>query len=148
MSSGSNDVVGRIMSKTVRTVAGRTSLRSVLALMRRHDIGSVVVMESGAPVGIITERDVVKKLAARGPRVLGLTSRELASKPVVTTSPETEVWEAFTVMLRKKIRRLPVMKGNRLVGIVTERDLLKWVVGVLYEPNVPRDVKKLIAQNS
>ena len=51
------------------------------------------------------------------------------------------------VMLRRKIRRLPVTKDGKLVGIVTERDLFKWVVGVLYAPNVPEDVKKLIAQN-
>jgi CBS domain-containing protein len=141
------DVVGMIMSRTVVTISASQSVRAAVAEMTKHDIGSVVVVKKGAPIGIITERDVMKQLAGRSGRDLEQTSESLASKPLITVSPETEIWKAFMVMLRKKIRRLPVMDGRRMVGIVTERDLFKWVVGVLYEPNIPKDVRKLIAQN-
>jgi CBS domain-containing protein len=66
---------------------------------------------------------------------------------VISISPKTEAWEAFTTMLRKKIRRLPVEEKGKLVGMVTERDLFKWVVRVFYEPNIPDEFKELVAQN-
>ena len=145
--SETRDEVGKIMSKTVRTVSGTDPVSKAIVEMAKYEIGCVVVMEGGAPVGIITERDVVRQLAGRSNKGLGSPSKTFASKPVVTVSPETEIWEAFTIMLRKKIRRLPVVQDGRLLGIVTERDLFKWVVGVFYEPNVPADIKKLITQN-
>jgi CBS domain-containing protein len=144
----SKDVVGRIMSKTVRTVSARQPVSAAVAVMTKHDIGSVVVLKDGAPLGIITERDVMRHLVGKTSRNLDKPSEALASKPLVTVPPDTEIWEAFMMMLRRKIRRLPVMQAGKLVGIVTERDLFKWVVSVLYEPNVPEDVRKLIAQNS
>ncbi|MDV3278666.1 MAG: CBS domain-containing protein [Nitrososphaerales archaeon] len=145
--SESRDVVGKIMSRTVRTVSGSEPVSVAVAKMVKHDIGSVVVLEGGAPVGIITERDIMRQLTGKSAKDLSSPSKTFASKPLVTVSPETEIWNAFTIMLRKKIRRLPVVQGGRLMGIVTERDLFKWVVGVFYEPNVPADIKKLIVQN-
>jgi CBS domain-containing protein len=135
------------MSRTVVTVQANQSIRTAVAEMSKHDVGSVVVVKKGAPIGIITERDVMRQLAAKPGKDLDQLSESLASKPLVTVSPDTEIWKAFMVMLRKKIRRIPVMEGGKMVGIVTERDLFKWVVGVLYEPNIPKDVKRLIAQN-
>jgi CBS domain-containing protein len=73
---------------------------------------------------------------------------QTAKRKVITVTPETEIWEAFTLMLKNKIRRLPVVtKAGKLVGIVTERDLFKWVVAAAYEPEIPEEIKKLIAQN-
>ena len=141
------DVVGRIMSKTVVTISASQPVRVAVAEMTKHDVGSVVVMKGGSPIGIITERDVMRHLAGKAVKLLDQPSESLASKPLVTVSPDTEIWKAFMVMLRKKIRRLPVMEGRKMIGIVTERDLFKWVVGVLYAPNIPKDVRKLIAQN-
>ena len=145
--SENRDEVGKIMSKTVRTVSGTEPVSKAITKMAKYEIGCVVVIEGGVPIGMITERDVVKQLAGKTNKGLGSPSKTFASKPVITVSPETEIWEAFTIMLRKKIRRLPVVKRGRLLGIVTERDLFKWVVGVFYEPNVPADIKKLITQN-
>jgi CBS domain-containing protein len=142
-----DDQVGAVMSKTVRTVDSGKSLREALRLMVEYDIGSIVVTHRGRPVGIITERDIVKRLGGRGPEGLDRKTGAIASKPLITIDPEVEVWKAFAKMLRKKIRRLPVMRGGALVGIVTERDLLKWVVKVTYEPNIPDEIKRLIAQN-
>jgi CBS domain-containing protein len=116
--------------------------------MAKLDIGSLIVTSGGRAVGVVTERDVVKVVARGGAASLRKRLDSVASKPVVTVSPTTEIWEAFTLMLKKKIRRLPVVERGKVVGIVTERDLLKWVVGVFYEPNIPADVKKLITQNS
>lgn len=141
------DVVGEAMSKTVRTVLASQPVSVAAVQMMDHDIGSVVVVKKTAPVGIITERDLMKELVRKAGRALTQPCEALASKPLVTVSPDTVIWDAFTIMLRKKIRRLPVMQNATLVGIITERDLFKWVVKVIYEPNVPEDIRRLIAQN-
>lgn len=145
--SRSEDAVSEIMSRTVKTIADARPVRAAVAMMTKNDIGSVVVVKGRVPVGIITERDVMRRLAGKSQASLDQPSGRLASKPLITVSPETMIWEAFILMLRRRIRRLPVTRDGKLVGIVTERDLFKWVVGVLYAPNVPQDVRKLIAQN-
>lgn len=142
-----DDKVSKLMSKTVRTADADDTLLDALNLMVKHDIGSIVVLSGGKPYGILTERDIVKRLGKEGPGALDKKVGKMASRPLVTASPDSEAWEAFALMLRKGIRRLPVMDGNRLSGIVTERDLLKWVVKVTYEPNIPEEIKRLIAQN-
>ncbi|HEV2226445.1 MAG TPA: CBS domain-containing protein [Nitrososphaerales archaeon] len=141
------DTVGTIMSRTVRTASSGDSLNAVMAVMVKYDIGSVVVTEGGKPVGIVTERDIVRRMAT-GPVGASLPNAgNAASKPLITVPPEEEIWEAFGLMLEKKIRRLLVLKDGKLEGIVTERDLFKWVVRVIYEPNIPERIKGLIAQN-
>ncbi len=135
------------MSRTVHTATISSKLGDAVKLMAKRDIGSIVVVDRGDPAGIVTERDVVRVLAHWGGSSLKKSLRSVVSKPLVTVSPTTEIWEAFATMLRKGIRRLPVVEGGRVVGILTERDLLKWVVKVFYEPNIPPDIKELVMQN-
>jgi len=66
------------------------------------------------------------------------------SKPLVTIAPSAEVWQAVEQMVRKDIVRLPVVEGDRLVGMATERDIFRWVIKVAYEPNLPEDLRKLV----
>jgi len=143
----SSETVADLMSRTVRTVSSDESLTSALNQMISYDIGSVVVIEHGRPFGIITERDIVRQIGKAGGSVLGRKVGELASRPLVSIGPEVEIWEAFTIMLKNRIRRLPVVNEGTLKGIVTERDLLKWVVKVTYEPNIPEEIKRLLTQN-
>ncbi len=135
------------MSKTVYTIDEGSEIGEAAKLMAQRDIGSLVVMVEGKPVGIITERDVMREVSRPGGDHLQRKVSSVASKPLVTISPSTEIWKAFATMLRKKVRRLPVVKNGNILGIVTERDLLKWVVEVFYEPNLPADIKQLLAQN-
>jgi CBS domain-containing protein len=141
------DTVDSVMSRTVRTIDPDASLRSALELMAKYDVGCLVIARNGKVVGVVTERDIVRKMI--GKRWKGLEQHviEVASHPVISIPPNTETWEAFTTMLRKKIRRLPVEDHGKLVGLVTERDLFKWVVRIFYEPNIPENFKKLVAQN-
>jgi CBS domain-containing protein len=135
------------MTKTVFGLSPKRRTFDALNLMIEKDIGSVPVIDGEKLYGIITERDIVRKITASFD-YLNRPLSETAQKPVVTVPPDTEIWEAFTIMLKKKIRRLPVIsKTGKLVGIVTERDLFKWVVAVAYEPEIPDDIKKLIKRN-
>jgi CBS domain-containing protein len=148
MSKRSQDTVRSLMSRKVFGLPPSKRTIDALELMIKKDIGSVPVLERGKLYGIITERDIVREITASFD-YLNRPLSKTAKKQVVTVTPGTEIWEAFTVMLKNKIRRLPVVtKAGKLVGIVTERDLFKWVVAVAYEPEIPDEIKELIKRNS
>jgi CBS domain-containing protein len=135
------------MTKTVRTIDSNGTVGEALEAMAKYDIGSLVLLEGKVPVAIVTERDFARMYAKVKSAKMGMKITEIASKPLVSISPEVKVWDALSLMVRKRVRRLPVIDGGRLAGIVTERDIFKWVVNVIYSPNIPPDLKKLITQN-
>jgi CBS domain-containing protein len=140
------DTVGAIMTRTPITIKPDATVRKALQLMIKRDIGSLIVVKDGEPVGIITERDVTRR-SLRPAKVKGVYDRPVSrsmSRPLITLPPSTPVWEAFETVVTKKIRRLPIVEQGRLVGIVTERDLFKWVIKVFYEPNIPDRIKKFL----
>ena len=94
-----------------------------------HDIGAVVVAERESAVGVFTERDMTRRILD-DEELLSREMREVMSAPVTTVGPDDEVVFIFRLMVEKEIRRLPVVEDGRLVGIVTERDLLRWVDAV------------------
>jgi CBS domain-containing protein len=146
MTETSEDTVSEVMSRSVYSLSPMDPTRAALDLMIKQDIGAVLVLEGSGIRGIVTERDIVKRIAGSGASDLAKPLQQIASSPVITAKTDTKIWEAFTIMLRNKIRRLPVLDGSTLVGIVTERDLFKWVVKVAYEPNIPEDIRKLIGR--
>lgn len=142
-SSPPSELVSAIMSTKVVTAGAADKVGKALQTMVRHKIGSIVVVEKGKPVGILTERDVSMRMA-KGQNVRGMLIRNVMSKPLVTITPSAEVWQAVEQMVRKDIVRLPVVEDDRLVGMVTERDIFRWMIQVAYEPNLPEDLRKLL----
>jgi CBS domain-containing protein len=126
------DTVSEIMTRDVVTVTPDETVDRAVRLMVDHDIGSVVVEDDGRPVGLFTERDLTRRILDEA----GLLRRRLGdvmSAPVVSAEPGQQIVGAFELMNAKHLRRLPVVEGGRLVGIVTERDLLRWVGAVAVE---------------
>lgn len=142
-----SELVSAIMSTKVVTVKSTEKVSKALQTMVRQRIGSIIVVDKGKPVGILTERDVSTR-TARGQNVRTMVVASMMSKPLVTIPPSAQVWQAVEEMVRKDIRRLPVMESNRLVGMVTERDVFRWMIRIAYEPNIPEDLKKLIEARS
>lgn len=146
----SEDIVGFAMTKDPITIGSSAPVRTALQKMIEHDIGSVIVMKTDSamtePVGIITERDVTRKslIPTEDKAIYAKPVSELMSRPLITVPPATPVWEALEIMVTKKIRRLPVVDGHHLVGIVTERDLFKWVLRAFYQPNIPNRIRKFL----
>lgn len=138
-----SDLVSTIMSTKVVTVKPADKVGKALRMMVRHKIGSIVAVEKGNPVGILTERDVSIRIA-KGQNVRNMVVKNTMSKPLTTIPPSLEVWQAVELMVRKDLRRLPVIENGKLVGMVTERDILRWLVKVTYEPNLPEDLSKLL----
>ena len=134
------------MIKNPVTVSFDSTVKEALTVMIRKDVGSVIVTEGIKPIGIITERDVTRRsLSAKATATVYQESvAKMMSHPLITALPTTPIWEAFETLTAKKIRRLPIAKENRLLGIVTERDLMMWVLRISYEPNIPDRIQKLI----
>ena len=120
------DTIGELMTTDVVTVAPDDRVRDALRKMIDHDIGSVVVAEDGRAAGMFTERDVTRHVLTDA-ALLDERVADLMSTPPITAGPADQVVDVFDLMNGTGIRRLPVVEGERLVGIVTEGDLRRWV---------------------
>jgi len=127
------DRVQGIMSSPVIHVAPHATVAQALRTMIDHDIGAVIVVDGTSPVGVFTERDLSRRLL-QDQDLLDREVGEVMSTPVTTVNPADEVVFIFRLMTEQGIRRLPVIDGGLLVGIVTERDLLRWVDAVAASP--------------
>jgi CBS domain-containing protein len=114
--------ISDVMTQGVVTADTSDSLRRVGELMRDRNVGSVVILEHGRPVGVITDRDLALAVAADGVSVEEESGAH-ASRPLVTGMVEMDIEEAVALMVQHRIRRLPVTDGEELAGIVTIDDL-------------------------
>ncbi|MDH5448610.1 MAG: CBS domain-containing protein [Candidatus Bathyarchaeota archaeon] len=117
--------VRSVMAKPVITIKKNSSVREAAEIMSKKGVGSIVVNSEGKPVGIVTERDIVERVVARGLDASKVQMKEIMSKSLITTKGEMPIIEAIRMMQKKKIRRLLIMENKKLVGIVTQRDLLR-----------------------
>jgi len=115
------------MTKKVRTLEGNKPLSECVKMMRDANVGSVVVVENNTPVGIFTERDLIKNIA-HGKESLELNMAQVMSKPLRSISSSATLWDAVTVMGSYDIRRLPVVDDAKLVGILTEKDIFRLIL--------------------
>ena len=115
--------IREVMTESVVTAAADTAVRRVAEIMRERNVGSVVLLGAdGEAVGFITDRDLAVSVLADG-HGGDATAADHASSPVVTAAPEMDVEEATELMVGHGIRRLPIIDGDRLTGIVTLDDL-------------------------
>ena len=116
--------VNQIMSKNVLTADQSSSIQESALNMSKLKIGCVIVTKDNKPIGIVTERDFVTKVAAEG-RPLFTEICEIMSTPLITIDPEETVWEASEIMKRESIHKLPVKENEKIIGIVTTTDIIK-----------------------
>jgi len=114
--------ISEVMTESVVTADCSATLRQVGELMRDLSVGSVVICDTGYPAGLITDRDLALAVAADGANVDDPV-REYATRPLVTCESEMDVEEAAALMVQHRVRRLPVVDGEKLTGIVTLDDL-------------------------
>lgn len=102
-----------------------TSVRDAVQLLAGKRIGAVPVMRGDALVGIFSERDVLYRLAEEGALCLDLSVGDVMTAPPITVEPRTSCDEAMALMTRRRIRHLPVLDGNRMVGFISIGDIVK-----------------------
>jgi len=117
--------VEEAMIKNVVTLQQDVSAYDAVKLMNENRIGCLVVLQYGQVVGIITERDMLERVLekCKNPKETNIT--EIMTKRVIVGKPDMQLAEAAKLMFEKKVKKLPIVEGNRLVGLVTLTDLAR-----------------------
>ncbi len=118
-------VVRDIMTKEIVTIDSEKSALEAARIMAERGISSVFIIRDGNPVGIVSERDFIKKICAKELDVAKVKAGEIMSKILTTATPDTPIEVAVQRMVNHKIRRLPIMDAGKIVGIITVTDLAK-----------------------
>ncbi|MGQ9680251.1 MAG: CBS domain-containing protein [Candidatus Bathyarchaeia archaeon] len=113
------------MSSPVTTIDGEALVRDAALIMTDRRIGSIIVMERGEAIGIVTKRDMLERVVAPCRDVCATKIKEIMSSPIISISPKTGILEAMRRMRERNISRLLVKEDNRLLGIITERDVIR-----------------------
>lgn len=119
--------VSEIMSKGVASLESKETATTASKKMTEEGFGCLLVTRKGRVVGIVTERDLVRKVLAENGDPDKIRLEEIMSQPVITVGPSVHVADASKLMSEKRIRRLPVMEGDMLVGIVTTTDIARYL---------------------
>jgi CBS domain-containing protein len=123
--------VSSIMTGEVITATADETIKTVCKLMYENDIGSIVIVkrtieDANKPVGIITERDIVRQIGLSELFVVQAPIRQIMSTPLVTIGPNNPIRDAIEIMQLKNIRRLVVIDDReKMIGIITIKDALK-----------------------
>ena len=118
-------IVKNVMAKPVITIDKNGSVYEAAKTMSEKGIGCVVVTENGKPVGIATERDILQRVVAKDLDASKVVMKDIMTKPLITINGSMPIINAIRVMEKNNVRRLLIVEKGRLVGIVTQRDLLR-----------------------
>lgn len=110
------------------SVTVETAISDVIALLAAKNIGAVLVLENGALAGILSERDIVRSLATQATQTLHLTASALMSRRLTTGTPTTTIAQAQEMMTNGHFRHLPILEGDKLVGLVSIGDVVKALI--------------------
>lgn len=123
---GSEIKVGDIMSKNVISATREASIIEVAKLMEKYNVGSIVVADKKKAEGIITERDIVRKLIGAGKESSKAKAADAMSSPLKVITAEASIETAAKAMREYRIKRLPVIsENNELVGLISEGDIMR-----------------------
>ncbi|MFY3740416.1 MAG: CBS domain-containing protein [Candidatus Nitrosomirales archaeon] len=119
------DQLRDIMIKKIITITREKTAQDAAKLMAEHGTGSVIVVDGDNIAGIVTERDLVRKVCTKDVASSKVPLSDVMSSPVITAEPDMPIETAVQRMFNNKIRRLPILENGKLVGIVTVSDLVK-----------------------
>ena len=112
----------------VWTIHPDAMVYDALALMAEKNVGALVVVEGERPIGVISERDYARNMILKGRTSRDTAIREIMTPLAVTVRPEQDLEECMQLMTDKRVRHLPVMQGDKLIGIVSIGDIVKGVI--------------------
>ena len=117
--------VSDAMTKKPVEVSEDITIKKCAEIMKKHDVGSVLVKKKTKLVGILTEEDLVYKVVAEAKDAKKIKVKDIMVTRLITIEPDNDIYNALVKMSNNNIRRLPVIKDNKLVGILTLKDILK-----------------------
>jgi CBS domain-containing protein len=133
-------IAGSMARMPVPTVTLSTPVFDIASIMAKRNIGAVIVVRDFEPLGIVTERDIIEKVLLEKKDSREIVAQEIMTAPIITIHCDRTVEEALEIMQRNHVRRLVVVKGESMVGLLTERRLLlaQATLGTLNKGSNPR----------
>jgi CBS domain-containing protein len=128
------------MTKDVITVADEATVKTAVDLMNHYEIGCLIVVKDRKAIGILTERDLLKRILSESKTPEETLVSKVMSRPLVVVGPYMELEEAARIMLRRNIKKLPVVENDKLVGVVTMTDITRTA---RVEPQMMKIIKEL-----
>ncbi len=116
--------VSDAMTKKLITVPKETTIDKCAEIMKKNDVGGLIIRENNKVLGLITEKDIVQRVIAQN-LSQETPVKDVMSTRITTIDPEKDIYEALILMNQEEIRRLPVVLNNKLVGLLTDTDILK-----------------------
>ncbi|HHE39188.1 MAG TPA: CBS domain-containing protein [Candidatus Cloacimonetes bacterium] len=113
------------MLTDVKTCTENETIDSVAKIMSTNDIGSVIVVKDGIPIGIFSERDLLKRVVASGKNPTKTTVGEVMTRELITISKDKKLREVYHVFVINHIRHLPILENGKLIGIVSLKDIAR-----------------------
>jgi len=129
-----------IMVKNVITVNPNATVKHAAKLMNQHNIGCLIVVGKGKVVGILTERDILRKIVETSKNPEKTKVSEIMSSKLLVAAPNMDVVDAAKMMLQRKIKKLPIVTNKKLVGLVSLTDIVRTV---RIEPEIMNVIKDL-----
>jgi CBS domain-containing protein len=117
--------IEKLMTRNVITLPADASVYDAVKLMNKNRIGCLVVVDNSHIVGILTERDLLERVLEKCKNPKETRISEIMTRHVITGKPDMELSDATKVMFKNKVKKLPIIEKNRLVGIVTLTDIAR-----------------------
>ena len=118
--------VGDVMVREVITVDENSTVKEAVSIMNEFQIGSLIVSEKGKAIGIVTERDFLRRVIAEAKNAETTKVKEIMTTPLVVVDPATDLEAAVKLMFQRKIKKLAVVDAKKFVGIVTLTDIARF----------------------
>jgi CBS domain-containing protein len=140
-----------VMVKEVVTIDDNVTVKEAADVMNKFEIGCLIAVRKGKALGILTERDILKRIVADAKDAAKTKVKEVMTSPLVVAEPSMDLAEAVKLMFQMKIKKLPVVDGKRLVGLVSLTDIARFqpqVISILKQlaakQAAPKGIKKII----
>lgn len=118
--------VKEVMSKSIVSVDASVTATDAAKMMEDTGVGAIVVLDKNMPIGIVTERDFAIKITAHS-YPIDTPVRRIMSSPLIFIDPNSDLWVASDLMSTRKVKKLPVIDEDKVVGIITSSDLVKHI---------------------
>lgn len=122
-----NEILGH-KGSSVWTVSPEATVFEAIQMMSDKNVGALLVTENGRLIGIVSERDYTRKVALKGKSSKELKVREIIPDNVFSVTPQHTIEECLRLMTERRVRHLPVLEGDKIVGVVSIGDLVNWII--------------------
>lgn len=140
-----------VMVTDLVTVESTANVLFAVQKMNDFEVGSLLVVEGGKLIGILTERDILKRVVAEGKKAEETLVKDVMSKPLVVADPDMQLEEAVETMFKNRVKKLPVVENGKLVGLVTFTDIariqpaiIEKVKQLMKRYEVPKSISKVV----